>query len=116
MDFDTGLCNVGLEVLMEREDEMMCDISLYNEQIIRLQMSLQKKEMTVTEYNNDYEILSSKVARLNESLKIISKEINIRIKDYDDGDLGIDEMDNEQFVESFLDDYGYNTGVEEYND
>lgn len=103
--YNDELRSVELEILMEKEDELMCDISLYNEQIIRLQMSLQKKEIEIEQYTEDYDILSLKVTKLKETLSGISKEINSRIKFYDDTERNIDDMGNEEFIEEFLEEY-----------
>lgn len=109
MEFNENLRKVDLSILMEREDEMMCDIRLYEEQILRLQLTLQKKEITVEHYNDDYDSISSKITNLKEAMRSVSIEINSRIKDYDEfGD--VDELS----IEELVDDYEYFENYREF--
>lgn len=108
MDFNGNLRKIDLSILMEREDELMCDIRLYEEQILRLQLTLQKKEITVEHYKDDYDTISSKITRLKELMQSISIEINSRIKDYDEfGD--VDDLS----IEELVDGYDYESEFEE---
>ena len=94
-----NLRKIELSELMEREDELLCDISLYEEQLLRLQLTLQKKKITVEEYTDDYQATSSKITKLKETMKSLSQEINSRIKDYDESDYYFDDLDTEELVE-----------------
>lgn len=101
MEFNDNLRKLELSSLMEREDELTCDIKLYEEQLLGLQLSLQKKDIDVDEYQNDYDIISLKVTSLREKMRGISIEINNRIKDYDNYDEDIDSLGNEDFVDQY---------------
>ena len=101
MEIDKNLREVDLSMLMEEEEEMTCDIRLYEEQLLNLQLSLQKKKITNEEYQNDYNIISAKSTSLRESMKNISIEINSRIKDYDEYSDEIDYWRTEDFIDDY---------------
>lgn len=105
MKFNEEYEGVSLSVAMEREEELTCDIRLYEEQLLRLQLKLQKKSIDIDEYTNDYDIISSKLTGVKEKLQRLSREINSRIQDYDSED-NLDEIDTEEFVENYYAEIG----------
>ncbi|ARM66136.1 hypothetical protein AM2_009 [Lactococcus phage AM2] len=106
--YDGDFSHVEVTQLIEYEDELNCDIDLYNESIIRLQLSYQRGEKPYKEYMSEFEILNDKIEQLREYRKNLTSIINSRIKEFDNDD--IFELDNEEFVEQFykeIQDGGY---------
>lgn len=77
------LNKTSLSELMEREDEILCDISLYERQILDLQLKFQKGKIDIDEYNQALEIINIKITALKEEIVGVSSMINSRIKSND---------------------------------
>lgn len=97
--YDGDFSHVGVTQLIEYEDELNCDIDLYNESIVRLQLSYQRGEKPLKEYLSEFEILNGKIEQLREYRDNLTLIINSRIREFEDDD--IFELDNEEFVEQF---------------
>lgn len=77
------LNRLSLSELMEREDEILCDVSLYERQILEQQLRFQKKKIDIDEYNESVQLIKIKITALKEELVSVSSMINGRIKSND---------------------------------
>lgn len=77
------LNKLSLSEMMEKEDEILCDISLYERQILDMQLRFQKKKIDLDEYNENVGIINIKITALKEELMAVSSMINNRIKSND---------------------------------
>lgn len=91
-----------LSVLMEREDEMQCDVQLYKDELLRLQLKLQKKQISLEEYTESYDSISTRKAKLEDKLGKLSLEINSRIQDYDE----FDDISDIDLLNEYYDSFG----------
>lgn len=97
--YDGDFSNVEVTELIELEDELNCDIDLYNESIIRLQLSYQRGEKPYQEYISEFEIFNDKIEELRGYRDNLTLVINSRIRDFDNDN--IFELGNGEFVDSF---------------
>lgn len=97
--YDGDFSHVEVTQLIELEDELNCDIDLYNESIVRLQLTYQRGEKPFKEYMEEFDILNSKIEELREYRNNLTLVINSRIKDFDSDN--IFELDNGEFVDNF---------------
>ena len=81
--YDGDFSHVEVTQLIEYEDELNCDIDLYNESIIKLQLNYQRGEKPLKEYMSEFEILNGKIEQLREYRDNLTLVINSRIKEFD---------------------------------
>ena len=90
----------NLARLMEREDELFCDISLYKNQIFQLQLDFQSRKIDIDEYTNSYDLISAKISLLTDELSSVSSSINNIIRDFNNGEVGNYEEYNDGYYNS----------------
>lgn len=111
-DYNVDFSKYSISEMIELEDEVRCDIDLYNEQILRLQLDYQAKKIPFSKYEEDYSIINEKVIMLTSVLAELGFLINSRIKFPDE--LDGDGYSVEDFVQFYLTDE-YLEGIE-HND
>lgn len=101
-DYNVDFSKYSISEMIELEDEVRCDVDLYKEQIIRLQLDYQAKKISFSKYEEDYSIINEKIINLTDTLGQLGLLINSRIK-YPDEFAG-DGYSIEDFVEFYLSD------------
>lgn len=97
--YDGDFSKVEVAELIELEDELNCDIDLYNESIISLQLSYQHGEKPYQEYISEFSIFNDKIEELRGYRDNLTLVINARIRDFNNEN--IFELDNGEFVDDF---------------
>lgn len=103
--YDVDFTNVSIGELIEKEDDLTCDIDLYKEQILDLQLAFQRKDIDYKKYMNDYQNIYEHMQKLIDYKSNISHIINQRIKYSDDDDTM--ELKNNDFIEFYYHDEYY---------
>lgn len=94
----------SLSELMEEEEMLQCDIDLYSEQILRLQLNLQAKKITYQDYTASFETINNRINVLRDKLNDISYAINsIIVDDYSSGSADIYDIEDNDDVYGFID-------------
>ena len=66
--------------MIEKEEELNCYYNLYNQKLFLLQKSLQKKQITVREFESERARITYKIQKTKKDKKELSKKINDKIK------------------------------------
>lgn len=66
--------------MIEKEEELNCYHNLYNQKLFLLQKSLQKKQITVREFESERARITYKIQKTKKDKKELSKKINDKIK------------------------------------
>lgn len=66
--------------MIEKEEELNCYHNLYNQKLFLLQKSLQKKQITLREFESERARITYKIQKTKKDKKELSKKINDKIK------------------------------------
>lgn len=66
--------------MIEKEEELNCYHNLYNQKLFLLQKSLQKKQITLREFESERARITYKIQKTKKDKKELSKQINDKIK------------------------------------
>lgn len=66
--------------MIEKEEELSCYYNLYNQKLFLLQKSLQKKQITIREFESERARITYKIQKTKKDKKELSKRINDKIK------------------------------------
>lgn len=66
--------------MIEKEEELNCYHNLYNQKLFLLQKSLQKKQITIREFESERARITYKIQKTKKDKKELSKKINDKIK------------------------------------
>lgn len=66
--------------MIEKEEELNCYHNLYNQKLFLLQKSLQKKQITLREFESERDRITYKIQKTKKDKKELSKKINDKIK------------------------------------
>lgn len=82
--YDGDFSKIELSKLMEWEEEVICDIDLYKENIKSLQSDFQQKKMNMKEYMSGYSFINEQITKLIDKRIKITSTINSRIQGMSD--------------------------------
>ena len=66
--------------MIEKEEELNCYYNLYNQKLFLLQKSLQKKQITIREFESERARITYKIYKTKKDKQELSKKINDKIK------------------------------------